>query len=85
MYAYKFVNWYHSIKVIRWHGLAYWLDLGMSQIGIRAKRYVQEVVFPDLLVVGNITKWYQIHGFNTEPGWARKVEVEEKVSKGNCC
>jgi hypothetical protein len=43
MHAYKFVNWYQSIKVIQWHGLAYWLDLGMSRIGIRAKRDVQEV------------------------------------------
>jgi hypothetical protein len=24
-------------------------------------------------------------GFQNEPRWARKVEVEEKVSEGNCC
>jgi hypothetical protein len=32
-------------------------------------------------LVGDVTKWYQSHGFNTEPGWAMKVEVEEKVSE----
>jgi hypothetical protein len=57
----------------------------MLQNGIRARRDVQEVTLPDLLVVGDVTKWYQSHGFNTEPGWAMLVEVEEKVSEKNCC
>jgi hypothetical protein len=30
-------------------------------------------------------KWYQIQGFNTEPGWAMLVEVEAKVLENNCC
>jgi hypothetical protein len=25
----------------------------------------------------DVTNWYQIHGYNTEPGWAMLVEVEE--------
>jgi hypothetical protein len=29
----------------------------------------------------DVTNWYQSHGFNTEPGWAMLVVVEEKVSK----
>jgi hypothetical protein len=29
-------------------------------------------------VVGDVTKWYQSHGFKTKPGWARIVEVEKK-------
>jgi hypothetical protein len=36
-------------------------------------------MLPGLLVVGDVTNWYQSHGFNTEPGWAMLVEVEEKV------
>jgi hypothetical protein len=55
------------------------------QIGIRAKRDVKEVVLPDLLVDGDVTKWYQSHGLNTEPGWAMLVEAETKVSENNCC
>jgi hypothetical protein len=43
------------------------------------------VTFPVLLVARDITKWYQTHGFNTEPRWAMLVEVEAKVSKNNCC
>jgi hypothetical protein len=39
------------------------------------------VAFPNLLVVGDVTNWYQSHGFNTEPRWAMLVVVEEKVSK----
>jgi hypothetical protein len=31
------------------------LGSGMSQIGIRAKRDVQEVAFPDLFVAGDVT------------------------------
>jgi hypothetical protein len=33
------------------------------------------------LVAGDVTKWYQSHGFNTEPGWAMLVEVEAKFWK----
>jgi hypothetical protein len=53
----------------------------LKQIGIRAVR-CSSVALPDKLcwVAGDVTNWYQSHGFNTEPGWARKVEVEEKVS-----
>jgi hypothetical protein len=43
------------------------------------------VAFPDLLVAGDVTNWYQSHGFNTEPGWAMLVEVEAKFSEKNCC
>jgi hypothetical protein len=57
----------------------------MSQFGIKARRDVQEVTFPDLLVAGDVTKWYQSHGFNTEPRWAMLMEVEEKVLEKNCC
>jgi hypothetical protein len=42
-------------------------------------------VLSDLLVVRDVTIWYQSQGFNTEPGWAMLVEVEEKVSEKNCC
>jgi hypothetical protein len=50
------------------------------------KERIQEVMLPDLLVVvGDVTNWYQSHGFNTEPGWAMLVEVEEKVLEKNCC
>jgi hypothetical protein len=60
--------------------------VGKLQNGIRAKRDVQEVVFPGLLVVGDVTKcYYQSHGFNTEHGWAMLVEVEGKFSEKNCC
>jgi hypothetical protein len=52
----------------------------MLQIGIREK-IVYSVMMPDLLVAGDVTNWYQSHGFNTEPGWAMLVEVEEKFSK----
>jgi hypothetical protein len=55
MHACKFTKWYQSIKVIRWHGLACWLRAGMSRNGIRAKRDVQEVTLPDLLMVGDVT------------------------------
>jgi hypothetical protein len=61
------------------------LGLGMSRIGIKPKRDVKEVAFSSLLVIGDIKKWYEIHGFNTQPGWAMLVEVEEKVSENNCC
>jgi hypothetical protein len=39
------------------------------------------VALPGLLVVGDVTNWYQIHGFNTELGWDMLVEVEENVSE----
>ena len=39
------------------------------------------MTFPGLLVVGDVTKLYQSHGFNTEPGWAMLVEDEEKFWK----
>jgi hypothetical protein len=39
------------------------------------------VALPDLLVVGDVTIWYQSQGFNTEPGWAMLVEVEAKYSE----
>jgi hypothetical protein len=32
-------------------------------------------------VVRDVTIWYQIHGYNTDLGWAMLVEVEERVSK----
>jgi hypothetical protein len=38
-----------------------------------------------VLLVGDVTNWYQSQGFNTEPGWAMLVEVEAKVSENNCC
>jgi len=53
----------------------------MPQIGIGSKRDIQEVAFPDLLVVGDVTNWYKRHGFNTKLGWAMLVEVEAKVQK----
>jgi hypothetical protein len=70
-----------------------------SQNGIKAKRNIPNVAFPRpvggwghpvvmllaWLVAGDVTKWYQSHGFNTDSGWAMLVEVEEKVSKKNCC
>jgi len=56
-----------------------------SQNGIRYERDIQEVTLPDLLVARDVAKWYQSHGFNTDPGWAMLVEVEEKVSENNCC
>jgi hypothetical protein len=31
------------------------------------------------VVAGDVTNWYQSHGFNTEPGWAMLVEVEAKI------
>jgi hypothetical protein len=37
------------------------------------------------LVARDVTKWYQSHGFNTDPGWAMLVEYESKVSEKNCC
>jgi hypothetical protein len=40
---------------------------------------------PGLWVAGNGTNWYQSHGFNTEPGWAMLMEVEENVSDMNYC
>jgi hypothetical protein len=43
------------------------------------------VAFPGLLVAGDVTNWYQSHGFNTELGWAMLVVVEAKVSEKNCC
>jgi hypothetical protein len=43
------------------------------------------VVFPITLVAGDVTNWYQSLGFNIEPRWTMLVEVEEKVSKKNCC
>jgi hypothetical protein len=48
---------------------------------VSEKKYVYSVSMPDLLVVGDVTNWYQSHGFNTEPGWAMLVEVETKVSE----
>jgi hypothetical protein len=36
-------------------------------------------------VAGDVTIWYQSQGFNTEPGWAMLVVVEEKVLEKNCC
>jgi hypothetical protein len=53
----------------------------MPKIGIRAKRDIQEVMLPSLLVAGDVTNWYQRHGFNTDPGWTMLVEVEAKVQK----
>jgi hypothetical protein len=41
-------------------------------------------MLPGLLVAGDVTNSYQSHGFNTDPGWAKKVEVEEKVFERNC-
>jgi hypothetical protein len=29
----------------------------------------------------DVTKWYQSHGFDTEPGWAMLVEVEARLRK----
>jgi hypothetical protein len=52
----------------------------MSQIGIREK-YVYRVMLPGLLVVGDVTNWYQSQGFDTEPGWAMVVVNETKVSE----
>jgi hypothetical protein len=36
-------------------------------------------------VDGDVTNWYQSHGFNINPGWAMSVEVKEKVLEKNCC
>jgi hypothetical protein len=57
----------------------------MSRIGIKDKRDVKEVAFSSLLVTGDVTKWYEIHGFNTQPGWAMLVEAEAKDSENNYC
>jgi hypothetical protein len=35
-------------------------------------------------VVGDVTNWYQSHGFNTELGWAMLVEVEEFFLENYC-
>jgi hypothetical protein len=64
MDAYKFTKWYQSIKVIWWHGLACCLRSGMSQIGIRAKRDVQEVMLPDLLEAMYVTHLIPIMVFD---------------------
>jgi hypothetical protein len=73
------------MKFIRWHGLACWLRPGMSRISINTRIDVQEVMLSGLLVAQDVTKWYQSHGFNTEPGWAMLLEVEEKISENICC
>jgi hypothetical protein len=70
------------MKVIGGMARSGWL--GTIQIGIKARRYVEEVTLPDLLVAGDVTNLYQSHGFNTEPRCAMLVEVEEKVSEKNC-
>jgi hypothetical protein len=61
----------------------------MLQFGIRASllktRCLGSVSSIVLLLVGYVTIWYQRQGFNTEPGWAMLVEVEEKVSEEDCC
>jgi hypothetical protein len=49
------------------------------------RRCPRSGVAQDLLVAGDVTNWYQSHGFNTEPGWAMLVEAEAKVSEKNCC
>jgi hypothetical protein len=80
MHAYKFTKWYQSIKVIRWHGPACWLRVGMSRNGIRAKRDVQEVTLPDLLVVGDVTN---IGGFKREScsvvGERYRIPIERDI------
>jgi hypothetical protein len=43
------------------------------------------VELPGLLVVGDVTNWYQRQGFNTEPGWALLVVVEAKVLEKIFC
>jgi hypothetical protein len=70
-------NWYQSSEDL--------LVVGDVTIGIRVKEASSGVALPDLLVAGDVTNWYQSQGFNTEPGWAMLVEVEEKVSEKNCC
>jgi hypothetical protein len=55
----------------------------MLEKGIRARRGIEEVMFPGMLVVGDITNWYQSQHFNSKPGWAMLVEVEAKVSENN--
>jgi hypothetical protein len=39
------------------------------------------VTLPDLLVVGDVTRWYQSHGFDTTPGWAMLVVNETNISE----
>jgi hypothetical protein len=62
---------------VAWPGLL--LRLGMSQIGIRASRYVRVVVLPDWLVAGDVTNWYHSHGFDVEPRWAMLVVNETNI------
>jgi hypothetical protein len=39
------------------------------------------VALPILLVVGDVTIWYQSHSFDTEPGWAMLVVNETNISE----
>jgi hypothetical protein len=51
----------------------------MLQYGIRAQKAKLRlflVALPNLLVAGDVTIWYQSHGYNTEPRWAMLEEVE---------
>jgi hypothetical protein len=33
------------------------------------------------MVAGDVTNWYQSHGFDTEPGWAMLVVNETNISE----
>jgi hypothetical protein len=37
------------------------------------------MVLPNLLVAGDVTNWYQSHGFDIDLGWAMLVVNEKNI------
>jgi hypothetical protein len=53
----------------------------MLKIGIKAQRCSLYGVSRPIEWDGNIKNWYQIHGFNTDLGWAMLLVNNTKVSE----